>query len=374
MDLFAGLSGAEKAKVAEVYSPRDVAVAAGVTLEQVRSAAYSERIGLSAGFFGQADAVRLVRLLASPASLSQDADRLPLSVVERKRRRGGLPLAVSGGLHAAFVALFLIASSLGLLKADDTETLLDDKEPPRLVFLLQPGPGGGGGGGGNAIPLPPPPAKAKAPKPKKISSPVPPPRPYRPPPRPVIRETPPPPPVPVQPIPVPPAPVQQKPLPVVVAPVAPMPADLEDQAGLLNAPPAPPSPSQGPGTGGGAGTGKGTGLGEGDGSGIGPGSGGGTGGGPYRPGSGISPPQLQREVKPVYTDEGRRRAIEGDVVMEIVVRRDGSVGDVKLMRTLGAGLDQRAIAAVKQWRFSPARRQGAPVDILVEVAVGFALR
>ena len=42
--------------------------------------------------------------------------------------------------------------------------------------------------------------------------------------------------------------------------------------------------------------------------------------------------------------------------------------------TLGAGLDQRAIAAVKQWRFSPARRPGTPVDILVEVAVGFALR
>jgi TonB family protein len=79
-------------------------------------------------------------------------------------------------------------------------------------------------------------------------------------------------------------------------------------------------------------------------------------------------------VKPVYTDEGRKRAIEGDVVMEIVVRRDGSVGDVRLMRTLGAGLDQRAIAAVKQWRFSPASRQVAPVDILVEVAVGFALR
>jgi TonB family protein len=332
-----------------------------VTLEQVRAAAYFERIQLFDGFFREADAVRLVRRLASPASVANE-DRLPINLVERKRRRGGLPLAVSGGLHAAVVALFLIASSLGLLKANDTETLLDDKEPPRLVFLLQPGPGGGGGGGGNAIPLPPPPAKAKAPKPKRVSSPVPPPRPYRPPPRPVIRETPPPPPVPVQPIPVPPAPVQPKPLPVVVAPVVTMAADLEDQAGLLNAPPAPASPSQGPGTGGGAGSGQGTGLGE------------GTGGGPFRPGSGISPPQLQREVKPVYTDEGRRRAIEGDVVMEIVVRRDGSVGDVRLMRTLGAGLDQRAVAAVKQWRFSPARRQGTPVDTLVEVAVGFALR
>ena len=161
----------------EVYSPRDVSVAAGVTLDQVRLAAYSERIVLIDGFFEQNDAVRLVRVLASPASLAPEADRLPINIVERKRRRGGLPLAVSGSLHAAFVALFLLASSLGLLKANDTETLLDDKEPPRLVFLLQPGPGGGGGGGGNAIPLPPPPAKAKAPKPKKVSSPVPPPPP-----------------------------------------------------------------------------------------------------------------------------------------------------------------------------------------------------
>jgi protein TonB len=350
-------------------------VAAGVSLRHVRTAVESEQILLIGGFLTERDAVRLVRRLASPASVALiDAERLPINLVERQRRRGGLPLAVSGSLHAAVVALFLVASSLGLLKADVTEVPVDDKEPPRLVFMMQPGPGGGGGGGGNAMRLPPPTAKARAEVPKKISSPVPPPRPYRPPPRPVVREVPPPKPIPVQPIPMPPAPVNPKPLPVVQAPVVPMPADRDDQAGLLNAPPAPPSPSQGPGNGGGAGTGQGTGLGEGDGSGIGPGSGGGTGGGPYRPGSGISPPQLQREVKPVYTDEGRRRAIEGDVVMEIVVRRDGSVGDVRLVRTLGAGLDQRAIAAVKQWRFSPARRQGAPVDILVEVAVGFALR
>ena len=356
----------------EVYSLRDVSVAAGVTLEVVRAAVGSERVLLINGFLREADAVRLVRRLAiAPAS---EAEKLPLNLIERSRRRGGLPLAASGSLHALAIAMLLVASSLGLLKANDTEMQLDDKEPPRLVFLMQPGPGGGGGGGGNAIPLPPPPAKAKAPAPKKISSPVPPPRPYRPPPRPVTREVPPPRPIPVQPVPAPPAPVQPKPLPVVLAPVMPMAADMDDQAGLLNAPPAPPSPSQGPGTGGGAGSGQGPGLGEGNGSGIGPGSGGGTGGGPFRPGSGIEPPQLRREVKADYTDEGRRRSIEGDVVMEIVVRRDGSVGDVRLLRTLGAGLDQRAVNAVKQWRFSPARRQGAAVEVLVEVAVGFALR
>ena len=150
-------------------------------------------------------------------------------------------------------------------------------------------------------------------------------------------------------------------------------SDARDRAGI----PAerPPQPdSQGSGTGGGAGTGQGTGLGEGTGAGIGPGSGGGTGGGPYRPGSGITPPQLLREVKPEFTEDARRRGIEGDVVLEIVVRSDGSVGDVKVLQGLGGGLDRRAIDAVRQWRFSPARRFGAPVDVIVEVAVEFKLR
>jgi periplasmic protein TonB len=79
-------------------------------------------------------------------------------------------------------------------------------------------------------------------------------------------------------------------------------------------------------------------------------------------------------VKPDYTDEGRRRTIEGDVVLEIVVRSDGTVGSVKLLQGLGAGLDQRATEAVRQWRFSPARRYGTPVDVIVEVAMEFKLR
>jgi protein TonB len=81
-----------------------------------------------------------------------------------------------------------------------------------------------------------------------------------------------------------------------------------------------------------------------------------------------------REVRPVYTDEGRRRAVEGDVVLEIVVRRDGTVGTVRVVRTLGAGLDQRAMEAVRQWKFGPATRDGAPVDVVVEVSVEFKLR
>jgi len=132
--------------------------------------------------------------------------------------------------------------------------------------------------------------------------------------------------------------------------------------------------SRGPGTDGEAGAGAAAGIGSGNGPGLGIGTGGGTGGGPYRPGSGIAPPSLLREVKPDYTEEGRRRGVEGDVDLEIVVRGDGSVGDVKLVRGLGTGLDQRAIDAVRQWRFSPATRQGVPVDVIVHVSVEFRLR
>jgi TonB family protein len=158
-----------------------------------------------------------------------------------------------------------------------------------------------------------------------------------------------------------------------VAPIITAPADPRTRIGVLEQTTAE-ADSHGPGKGGGAGTGSGTGLGSGDGSGVGPGSGGGTGGGPYRPGSGIEPPRLLREVKADYTEDARQRSISGEVVMEIVVRRDGSVGDVRILRGLGGGLNDRAVQAVRQWRFAPATRLGSPVDVIVEVGVEFRLR
>jgi TonB family protein len=173
-----------------------------------------------------------------------------------------------------------------------------------------------------------------------------------------------------------PKPVEKAPEPltsrVLVAPVVAAASNERDREGAIESTKA--TESQGAGVGGGAGTGQGTGNGEGRGSGIGEGSGGGTGGGPFRPGSGIEAPRLLREVKADYTDDARRRGITGDVLLEIVVRRDGSVGEVTLVKGLGAGLNERAIAAVRQWRFSPARRRGEPVDVVVEVAVEFTLR
>ena len=72
--------------------------------------------------------------------------------------------------------------------------------------------------------------------------------------------------------------------------------------------------------------------------------------------------------------DARRRGISGDVVLEIVVRQDGSVGDVKILEGLGGGLNERAVDAVRRWRFAPAERQGVAVDVIVEVSVEFKLR
>jgi TonB family protein len=83
---------------------------------------------------------------------------------------------------------------------------------------------------------------------------------------------------------------------------------------------------------------------------------------------------LLTEIKPEYPEDARRRGVEGEVEMEIVVRRDGSVGDVRILKGLTAGLNDRAAQAVRQWRFSPARRQGTPVDVIVEVSVEFRMR
>jgi len=142
--------------------------------------------------------------------------------------------------------------------------------------------------------------------------------------------------------------------------------------GLLAAKTAP--RSSGPGTGGGIGFADGSGLGEGNGAGVGNGTGGGAGGGVYGPGSGIDPPSVIREVKPTYSDDARRRGLEGRVGLQIVVLSDGTVGDVRVVRRLGGGLDQRAVEAVRQWRFRPARRHGTPVDVMVDVSVEFNLR
>jgi TonB family protein len=139
---------------------------------------------------------------------------------------------------------------------------------------------------------------------------------------------------------------------------------------------APVTVSQGAGTGGGAGTGTGSGIGPGQGSGLGPGSGGGTGGGAYKPGSGVSTPVPIKEVKPAYTAEAMRAKVQGSVWLECIVMPDGSVGDVRVTKSLDSvfGLDQEAIKAARQWRFRPGIRNGEPVPVIIGIELTFTLR
>ena len=333
-----------------MYSPREIARAAGLPEARVRAA-----LGGRKSFLSHAEAAALGRRLVAE-------NRRLFSIFEAPadQRSAGVPFAVSSTLHAGVVAAAIFIFTFGpapVATSFQPETPLND--PLRFVFLNTPGPGGGGGGGGLMQKAPPP--KALREGHKKISSPMP----QRQPPRPIEPVATPPEPK--------PAPLAAEALPVVVAPIVAAPADNRDRAGVLQQARAE-ADSRGPGQGGGVGTGRGTGIGEGEGSGVGPGSGGGTGGGPFRPGSGIIPPRVLREVKAEYTEEARRAGITGDVVLEIVVRRDGSVTDVKLLQGLPGGLNDRAMQAVRQWRFAPATRQGVPVDVIVEVAVEFKLR
>lgn len=353
--------------VHEFYSLSEIAAAAGVADAVVLDLAARGSLPTLGGL---PDSRPLEALVTAPAAneavqaLTSGATlggsfRAVLAVARSSERPAGLPVLVSTGIHAVVALAVAVIASLGLsLGAEQPAAEVISHEPIRLVFLSLPGPGGGGGGGGLKQPLPPP--KAERVGTHSLVSPLP------------ARELPPPAPVP-KPI-EPPTPLEAKMLPPVMAPIASAPSDAANVEGVMRDAPPAVVPSLGAGTGGGAGTGSGTGLGEGSGPGIGDGSGGGTGGGPYRPGSGVEPPRLLREVKASYTDEARRANISGEVEMEITIRRDGTVSDVRILRGLGGGLNERAAAAVRQWRFAPARLKGTPVDVIVEVAVEFTLR
>jgi len=141
-------------------------------------------------------------------------------------------------------------------------------------------------------------------------------------------------------------------------------------------PPAPPPTSQGPGSRGGAGDGTGSGVGPGRGPGLGPGFDGGTGGEGYRIGAGVTSPIEIRRGAPQYTSDAMRAKVQGAVWLECVVRADGTVGEVKVIRSLDStfGLDLEAMKAARQWRFRPGTRMGEPVNVLVIIQLDFTLR
>lgn len=132
-------------------------------------------------------------------------------------------------------------------------------------------------------------------------------------------------------------------------------------------------PSNGPGFAGGIGTGSGGGIGSGRGPGVGPGYGGGIGGGVYRVGGAVSAPRAIYDPDPEYSEEARKAKFQGTVILWVVIGPDGRPHDIKVSRSLGMGLDQKAIEAVRKWRFQPAMKDGQPVAVQVNIEVNFHL-
>jgi TonB family protein len=242
----------------------------------------------------------------------------------------------SGASIVAHVAMFLLVIFL-LSVAPDTKPF--EPPPPMktdlIVHLQVPGPGGGGGGS----PAPAPPKPLEIPKAK------------------------PPEPVPVAPPP-PPTPEPPKPVPVLNAPVMTNMANVVQSSGSSSI-----SLAQ---YGGG---GRGGGIGSGTGNGVGEGTGGGFGGGAYRPGSGVTNPVDLKKVEPKYTSEAMRAKITGEVELEVVIEANGTVGDMRVVKSLDRtfGLDEEAKKAAKQWLFRPATFQGKPVPIVVRLVLEFRL-
>ena len=244
---------------------------------------------------------------------------------ERKLGRAmGASMLVHGGLFVAIVAIMTVAPAQLLVDTTPLEY--------KVVFLPEVGPGGGGGGS----PAPAPPKPIEIPK-------------HAPPtavPIPVER---------------PPEPTE---IPKLVAPIETTAATVLQSSGdaMLSLAPY-------------GGGGRGGGVGSGTGSGVGEGTGGGFGGGAYRPGSGVTSPSPINQVEPNYTSDAMRAKIQGSVELEVVVLEDGTVGQVRVTKSLDRqfGLDQAAMDAAKKWLFRPGTRQGVAVATIVTLILDFRL-
>jgi len=251
----------------------------------------------------------------------------------------GAPLGASVAGHAALLALALfLLRALAPADVDRTGAL---REFPPLVWLADAGPGGGGGGGGSASSKPPRRAEIAATAPAPVATPA------------------------AEPV------IEPEPLRALPAQTA---AATVTQPGALTAADTA-SQVQGSGKGDGGDTGSGMGIGPDRGAGVGPGDPGGIGGDAFHPGNGVLSPRLLRQVRPSYTADAMRARLQGLVRLECVVLPDGSIGRVRVVQSLDSvfGLDQEAIKAARQWRFTPGTRSGQPVPVLVTIDLEFVL-
>jgi protein TonB len=121
------------------------------------------------------------------------------------------------------------------------------------------------------------------------------------------------------------------------------------------------------------GNGNGSGLGSGNGNGLGPGSGGNTGNGVRQIGGSVGPPSWLHQVEPEFSEEARKAKIGGNVLLSLIVDAQGKPRNIKVVRGLGMGLDEKAIEAMKASTFHPALENGKPVAVELQIEVNFQI-
>lgn len=266
-------------------------------------------------------------------------------------RGRAISLGVSLLAHLAFVAVMVYVSALGIGIKKETERIKDFDivyvPSQRITFPTSDKPVGGGGGGGEKIVEPA--TKGKLPKriPVQITPPVSIPKNVEP-------ELP------------------EEPTVLVPPEIEIENIEIPDFGDLLSGVESD-AVSPGPGSEGGIGEGVGGGVGSGSGSGVGPGEGGGIGGGAYQVGGGVSAPVLIYKVEPLYSDEARKAKIQGTVILSVIVGDDGFVREAEIVVSVGYGLDEAAMDAVRTWRFKPGEKDGAPVSVRAIIEVSFRL-
>ena len=296
--------------------------------------------------------IQNVKELFSPPVLPPlDVTSKPVAVRDIWGQTGGNEKksgAYSVLVHGVILALLIwIGTNKAVIQAvKDTALFMPTDLAPYLPKAApQKVTMGGGGGGGNLNPLPP--TKGKLPKiaPKQYVPPT------------------------AEPILTQPKLVMEQT--IVLQPNAPIPqialTNIGDPFAMGKI------PSNGPGSQAGIGSGKGGGVGSGSGSGVGPGSGGGFGGGVYKIGGGVSAPSLLSKVEPEYSEEARKAKFQGTVILYVVVDEKGQPQQLRVVRPLGLGLDEKAIEAVQKWRFRPGFKDGKPVSVAATVEVNFRL-
>jgi len=95
--------------------------------------------------------------------------------------------------------------------------------------------------------------------------------------------------------------------------------------------------------------------------------------GVYRVGGGVKAPSLTSKVEPQYTEEGRAGKVQGVVILQVDIDPQGMAQNVEVIGSLEPGLDQKAIEAVRQWRFNPGTKDGQQVTVRATIEVNFRL-